>query len=33
VLKFSLKDKQPEMILTRLKALLESLAGEEQLVG
>jgi transcription-repair coupling factor (superfamily II helicase) len=33
VLKFSLKDKQPEIILTRLKALLESLAGEEQLVG
>ena len=33
VLKFSLKDKQSEIILTRLKALLESLAGEEQLVG
>ncbi|HEX8892211.1 MAG TPA: transcription-repair coupling factor [Terriglobales bacterium] len=33
VLKFSLKDKQPEVILTQLKALLESLAGEEQLVG
>jgi transcription-repair coupling factor (superfamily II helicase) len=28
VLKFSLKDKQPEVILTRLKALLEQLAGE-----
>jgi transcription-repair coupling factor (superfamily II helicase) len=33
VLRFSLKDKQSEIILTRLKALLESLAGEEQLVG
>ncbi len=33
VLKFTLKDKQPEQILTRLKALLEQLAGEEQLVS
>ena len=29
VLKFSLKDKQPELVLTRLKALLGQLAGEE----
>ena len=28
VLKFSLKEKQPELVLTRLKALLELLAGE-----
>jgi transcription-repair coupling factor (superfamily II helicase) len=33
ILKFSLKEKQPEQILTRLKALLEQLAGEEQLVS
>jgi transcription-repair coupling factor (superfamily II helicase) len=33
VLKFSLKDKQPDLILTRLKALLEQLAGEELVVG
>jgi len=33
VLKFSLKDKQADVILTRLKSLLEQLAGEEQLVG
>jgi transcription-repair coupling factor (superfamily II helicase) len=33
VLKFSLKDKQPELILGKLKALLEQLAGEEQLVS
>src|SRR5262249_13237344 len=31
VLKFSLKDKQPDLILGKLKALLEQLAGEEQL--
>jgi len=29
ILKFSLKEKQPELILTRLKSLLEQLAGEE----
>jgi transcription-repair coupling factor (superfamily II helicase) len=33
VLKFSLKDKQPELILGKLKALLEQLAGEGQLVS
>ena len=33
VLKFSLKDKQPDVILTRLKALLEQLAGEELAVS
>jgi transcription-repair coupling factor (superfamily II helicase) len=33
VLKFSLKEKQPDLILTRLKALLEQLAGEEVGVG
>ena len=33
VLKFTLKEKQPEQVLTRLKALLEQLAGEQQLVG
>ena len=33
VLKFTLKEKQPEVILTRLKSLLEQLAGEEQLVS
>ena len=29
ILKFSLKEKQPELILARLKSLLEQLAGEE----
>ncbi len=33
VLKFTLKEKQPEQVLTRLKTLLQQLAGEEQLVG
>ena len=33
VLKFTLKEKQPGQILTRLTALLEQLAGEEQLVS
>ncbi len=33
VLKFTLKEKQPDQILTRLKALLEQLAGEELVVG
>jgi transcription-repair coupling factor (superfamily II helicase) len=33
VLKFSLKDKQPDIILGRLKALLEQLAGEVQPVA
>jgi len=33
VFKFTLKDKQPEQIFARLKAPLEQLAGEEQLVG
>ena len=33
ILKFTLKEKQPEPILSRLKDLLEQLAGEEQLVG
>jgi len=33
VLKFTLKEKQPQQILTRLKALLGQLAGEEQLVS
>jgi transcription-repair coupling factor (superfamily II helicase) len=28
VLKFTLKEKQPELILTRLKALLNQLAGD-----
>ncbi len=32
VLKFSLKEKQPEHVLTRLKSLLEQLAGEPQAV-
>jgi len=32
VLKFTLKEKQPGQVLTRLKALLGQLAGEEQLV-
>ena len=31
VLKFSLKEKQPEQVLLRLKSLLEQLAGEQQL--
>jgi transcription-repair coupling factor (superfamily II helicase) len=33
VLKFSLKAKQPEQVLTRLKSLLEQLAGEPQAVA
>jgi len=33
VLKFSLKEKQPEQVLLRLKALLEQLAGEQQPVA
>jgi transcription-repair coupling factor (superfamily II helicase) len=33
VLKFSLKEKQPEQVLVRLKALLEQLAGDEQPVA
>ncbi len=33
ILKFSLKEKQPEQVLTRLKALLGQLAGEQQLVS
>ena len=33
VLKFTLKEKQPEQVLTRLKALLEQLAGEQQPVA
>src|SRR5271165_1372051 len=33
ILKFTLKEKQPEPILTRLKALLEQLAGEQQPVS
>jgi transcription-repair coupling factor (superfamily II helicase) len=33
VLKFTLKEKQPEIILTRLKTLLEQLASEKQLVA
>jgi len=28
ILKFTLKEKQPEIVLGRLKALLEELAGE-----
>ena len=32
VLKFSLKEKQPEQVLVRLKSLLEQLAGEQQTV-
>jgi len=32
ILKFALKEKQPDQILARLKALLEQLAGEGQLV-
>jgi transcription-repair coupling factor (superfamily II helicase) len=33
VLKFSLKEKQPEQVLERLKSLLEQLAGEQQPVA
>ena len=33
VLKFSLKEKQPEQVLARLKSLLEQLAGEQQEVA
>ena len=33
VLKFSLKEKQPEQVLLRLKSLLEQLAGEQQPVA
>ena len=33
ILKFSLKEKQPELVLSRLKALLEQLAGEPQAVA
>jgi transcription-repair coupling factor (superfamily II helicase) len=33
VLKFSLKEKQPEQVLVRLKSLLEQLAGERQPVA
>ena len=33
VLKFSLKEKQPEQVLERLKSLLEQLAGEQQAVA
>ncbi|MGA3316062.1 MAG: transcription-repair coupling factor [Candidatus Korobacteraceae bacterium] len=33
VLKFSLKEKQPEQVLSRLKSLLEQLAGEQQAVA
>jgi transcription-repair coupling factor (superfamily II helicase) len=33
ILKFTLKEKQPEPILTRLKGLLEQLAGEQQPVS
>ncbi len=33
VLKFSLKEKQPEEVLVRLKSLLEQLAGEQQAVA
>ncbi len=32
VLKFTLKEKQPELVLLKLKSLLEQLAGEQQLV-
>jgi hypothetical protein len=32
-LKFTLKEKQPEQVLVRLKSLLEQLAGEQQPVG
>ena len=33
ILKFSLKEKQPEQVLARLKSLLEQLAGEQQPVA
>ena len=33
VLKFSLKEKQPDQVLVRLKSLLEQLAGEPQVVA
>ncbi len=33
ILKFTLKEKQPEQVLVRLKSLLEQLAGEQQPVG
>ena len=33
ILKFSLKEKQPEQVLEKLKALLQELAGEQQPVG
>jgi transcription-repair coupling factor (superfamily II helicase) len=33
VLKFALKEKQPEQVLARLKSLLEQLAGEQQAVA
>ena len=33
VLKFTLKEKQPEQVLARLKSLLEQLAGEQQAVA
>ena len=33
ILKFSLKEKQPEQVLTRLRSLLEQLAGEQQPVA
>ena len=33
VLKFSLKEKQPDQVLVRLKSLLEQLAGDQQPVG
>jgi transcription-repair coupling factor (superfamily II helicase) len=33
ILKFTLKEKLPELVLTRLKALLEELAGEQQPVS
>jgi transcription-repair coupling factor (superfamily II helicase) len=33
VLKFSLREKQPDLVLMRLKSLLEQLAGEAQAVG
>ena len=33
VLKFTLKEKQPEHVLARLKSLLEQLAGEQQAIA
>ncbi|HKD84869.1 MAG TPA: transcription-repair coupling factor [Terriglobales bacterium] len=33
ILKFSLKEKQPEQVIARLKSLLEQLAGEQQAVA